>query len=130
VTAILLDTHAFLWLQTTPEKLAPVLNILEDAETTLLLSAVSSWEIAVKWELGKLELPEPPERFVPDRMQRNGIEGLAVLHSHALGVASLPRHHRDPFDRMLIAQALAEGIPLLTGDDAIRAYDVEVMWVG
>jgi PIN domain nuclease of toxin-antitoxin system len=120
----------FLQEDCTPEKLAPVLNILEDAETTLLLSAISSWEIAVKWELGKLELPEPPERFVPDRMQRNGIEGLAVLHTHALGVANLPRHHRDPFDRMLIAQALAEDIPLLTGDDAIRAYDVEVMWVG
>jgi len=130
VKTILIDTHVFLWLQTSPERLTSVLDLLENEDTTMMLSAVSSWEIAVKWGLGKLQLPESPERYVPDRMQRSAISALPVLHSHALGVATLPRHHRDPFDRLLLAQSLAEGLPLVTADPVMRAYGAELIWVG
>jgi|SRR6478609_721597 len=129
MTTILIDTHIFLWLQTSPERVSPGLDLLENENTTVLLSAVSSWEIAVKWSIGKLPLPESPDRYVPDVMQRKDINPLPVMHSHALAVASLPRHHRDPFDRLLIAQAVTEGLPLMTGDPALRPYDVELLWV-
>lgn len=130
MTTILLDTQIFLWLQSTPERLASALPLLADENTTLLLSAASSWEIAVKWGLGKLALPEAPETYVPDRMQRDAIDALPVLHSHALAVAKLPHHHRDPFDRLLIAQAMSERIPLATADQSMRAYAAELLWVG
>ena len=130
MTTILLDTQVFLWLQSDPERSASALPLLADENTTLLLSAASSWEIAVKWGLGKLTLPEAPETYVPDRMQRNAIGALPVMHSHALAVAKLPNHHRDPFDRLLIAQALSERIPLATADQSMRAYAAELLWVG
>jgi PIN domain nuclease of toxin-antitoxin system len=130
MTTVLIDTHIFLWLQTSPERVAPGLDLLENENTTVLLSAVSSWEIAVKWGIGKLPLPKPPDRYVPDVMQRQDIKPLPVLHSHALAVASLPKHHRDPFDRLLVAQAITEGLPLMTRDPAFRAYDAELIWVG
>ncbi len=130
MTTILLDTHVFLWLQSAPDRLTSTLPLFADRDTTLLLSAASSWEIAVKWELGKLMLPEAPESYVPDRMRRDSIDALPILHSHALAVGKLPGHHRDPFDRLLIAQALIERVPLATGDPAMRSYDVELLWVG
>jgi PIN domain nuclease of toxin-antitoxin system len=130
VTTILLDTHVFLWLQTDPERLSSTLPLLADQDTTLLLSAASSWEIAVKWGFGKLLLPEAPDTYVPDRMQRDAIDALPILHSHALAVAKLPQHHRDPFDRLLIAQAMSERIPLVTADPSMRAYAAELLWVG
>lgn len=79
-----------------------MLERLRDPAHVLLLSAASSWEIALKHRLGKL--PDAPDRYVPDRMRRSGTTGLAVEHAHALAVVALPDHHRDPFDRMLIAQ--------------------------
>jgi PIN domain nuclease of toxin-antitoxin system len=130
MTTILIDTHIFLWLQTSPERVSPGRDILENENTTVLLSAVSSWEIAVKWSIGKLPLPDSPDRYVPEVMQREDIRPLPVLHSHALAVASLPNHHRDPFDRLLVAQAMTEGLPLMTGDPAMRAYGAELIWVG
>jgi PIN domain nuclease of toxin-antitoxin system len=130
MTTVLLDTHVFLWLQTTPRRLAPVLDLLADEATTVLLSAASSWEIAVKWSLGKLPLPEPPTEYVPERMRYSAIGALPVLHSHALAVGSLPPHHGDPFDRLLIAQALTEGYPLVTADPLLRVYSADLIWVG
>ncbi|MFH1529279.1 MAG: type II toxin-antitoxin system VapC family toxin [Pseudomonadota bacterium] len=128
---LLLDTHAFLWWFAGEDRLsADVVRLMEAPETFLVLSAASSWEIAIKFRLGKLTLPEPPESFVATRMVREGIEGLPVQHSHALSVSSLPMHHRDPFDRMLIAQAMVEGLPILTADPAFAAYDVEVIPAG
>lgn len=125
---ILLDTHVWLWLQAEPEHLdPPVLEALEDETNDLLLSAASSWEVAVKWALGKLELPEPPSTYVPSRMQWQGVIGLAVEHSHALAVAELPPHHRDPFDRLLIAQALHYDLVIATADANFDAYGVEVL---
>jgi PIN domain nuclease of toxin-antitoxin system len=127
---LLLDTHVFLWLQTEPERLGHQLPLVEDARTTLLLSAVSSWEIAIKHGLGRLPLPEPPERYVPDRMRTVGAHALSIDHTHALAVSTLPPLHRDPFDRLLIAQARVEDIPVLTADRALARYPVETLVVG
>jgi PIN domain nuclease of toxin-antitoxin system len=123
----LVDTHCWLWLQTTPERLsAAVLSLLEDPANDLLLSAASSWEIAIKYALGKLPLPESPDRYVPRRMTASGSRGLAVEHVHSLRVAELPMHHRDPFDRLLVAQAQIEKLTLVTVDPQFRAYDVQI----
>jgi PIN domain nuclease of toxin-antitoxin system len=127
---LLLDTHVFLWLQTEPERLGDQLTLVKDRATTLLLSAASSWEIAIKFGLGRLPLPEPPERYVPSRMRAIGAEALPIEHSHALAVASLPALHRDPFDRLLIAQAGAAGATVLTADPAVAQYPAETLLVG
>ena len=127
---VLLDTNVFLWLQTEPERLGDLLAIVEDARNPLLFSAASSWEIAIKHALGRLPLPEPPPRYVPARLRAIGATGVAVEHAHALAVAALPHLHRDPFDRLLVAQAGALGALILTADPAIAAYDVDVALVG
>jgi PIN domain nuclease of toxin-antitoxin system len=123
---VLLDTHVWLWMQAEPEKLGPLaLELVEEASNELLFSAASVWEIAIKVSAGKLNLPEPVSRYVPSRMQSSGVSALAVSHAHAAGVAELPNHHRDPFDRLLIAQALAEGVPILSSDVQLDEYDSE-----
>jgi PIN domain nuclease of toxin-antitoxin system len=98
-----------------------------DPSTTRLLSSASSWEIAIKHALGKLPLPEGPAAYVPEAMRRLVVEGLVVEHAHALAVAGLPAHHRDPFDRLLVAQAQQLGLPILSADPALAAYDVELL---
>ena len=126
----LLDTHIWLWLQTSPERLPhELLTSLHDEDNELLLSAASSWEISIKYALGKLELPEPPRTYIPDRMRLSGTTGLAIEHSHALAVAGLPRLHSDPFDRLLVAQSRELQLRLVTADASIAAYDVEVEFV-
>lgn len=127
---LLLDTQVWLWLQQDPQRLGDDLAVLQDDGTELLLSACSAWEIAIKHRLGKLTLPETPTTYVPTRMSASGVTPLAVEHSHALAVASLPDHHRDPFDRMLVAQAILERASLVTADPQLRAYDAELIWVG
>ena len=125
---VLLDTHVWLWMLTAPDRLSSAARALvEDASTTLLLSAASSWEIAIKYALGRLPLPEPPERYVPERMHTSGVSALPVEHSHALRVSALEHHHRDPFDRLLIAQSQVERVPLLTADAVFGRYDVEII---
>ena len=125
----LLDTQSWLWMQVCPERFSPeVTELLRDAETELLLSAASSWEIAIKYGLGKLPLPAPPSEYVPSRMATSGVVPLPVRHSHALHVATLPSHHRDPFDRLLIAQAQVEKLSILTCDRQFASYDVDVRW--
>ena len=101
---------------------------IENPENVIYLSAASSWEIAIKYTLGKLPLPEPPESFVPKRLARDGISSLPVEHVHALHVASLPLHHQDPFDHLLIAQAQIERIHLMTVDPKIKDYDLAILW--
>ncbi len=124
----LLDTHVWLWLATRPERIRPdLLDELSREQTGLVFSAVSSWEIAIKWAAGRLELPEPPAKYVPRTMRQSKAAGLAVEHAHALQVATMPRHHRDPFDRLLIAQSQIESIPIVTGDAAFDAYEVEIV---
>lgn len=126
---LLLDTQCWLWMQVSPEHFsAEARAILVSPETELLLSAASSWEIAIKHSLGRLPLPEPPAKYVPSRMESSGVEPLPVQHTHALQAAALPLHHRDPFDRLLVAQAQVERVPILTADRQLEAYDVEVRW--
>jgi PIN domain nuclease of toxin-antitoxin system len=126
---LLLDTHIFLWLNTEPERLKDRLSLIEDRRTELVLSAVSSWEIAIKHASGKLSLPESPELYVPSRMREVNACGLAVEHAHALAVATLPPIHRDPFDRLLVAQAKMLRLPILTADPIVARYPVEAMVV-
>jgi PIN domain nuclease of toxin-antitoxin system len=124
---LLLDTHVWLWLQVAPERLGDALPQVEDRANDLLLSAASAWEIAIKWRLGKLELPEPPSTYVPSRMMSSGVVALPVSHAHAVAVADLPLHHADPFDRLLIVQAMAEQAAIVSADAALAPYDVEVV---
>jgi PIN domain nuclease of toxin-antitoxin system len=124
---VLLDTHIFLWLNTEPERLGECLPLVEDSGSELFFSAASSWEIAVKHGLGRLPLPEPPERYVPSRMRAVGVVAHAVEHTHALAVAALPPLHRDPFDRMLVAQARLLDVPILTADPIMAQYPVQTL---
>ena len=124
---ILLDTHAWLWMVVSPERLSATgRRLLAAPGNELLLSAASALEIVIKWNLKKLTLPASPERAVPEWMNRTGVTPLPVLHRHALRVADLPLHHRDPFDRLLVAQALVEDVPILTADRSFAKYDVAV----
>ncbi len=125
---VLLDTHVWLWLQVSPQRLhAEALEMARDAANELLLSAASAWEMAIKYALGRLALPQPPATYVPQRMGSSGVTTLAVEQRHALHVATLPSLHRDPFDRLLVAQAQLESIPIVTGDPNIGRYDVSVI---
>ncbi len=126
---VLLDTHIFLWLNTEPERLGEHLPLVEDRRNALLVSAVSSWEIAIKHGLGRLPLPESPERYVPERLRAIGAEALAIEHTHALAVAALPPMHRDPFDRLLVAQAGLLDVPILTADPQVAQYPVRTLMV-
>jgi len=102
-------------------------SIAADQDTELLLSAASSWEIAIKHSTGRLPLPEPPHLFVPRYLDQSGVRGLPVQHHHALGVGQLAWHHRDPFDRLLVAQAQLEQLPLVTADPVFAAYQLELI---
>jgi PIN domain nuclease of toxin-antitoxin system len=128
VSRYLVDTHVWLWLQAEPERLTPtVRDLVEEPANELLLSAASAWEIAIKYTLGKLPLPQQPTVYVLDRMRRSGTRPLAIEHAHVLRTSELPDHHRDPFDRLLVAQAQILDIAILTVDDQIAAYDVKVI---
>lgn len=126
---LLLDTQVFLWMNAEPEKLGRTKEQLLDPAGNLFLSAVSSWEIAIKYSLGKLALPEVPARYVPSRMRLTGVGRMPLEHAHVLHVSSLPHHHRDPFDRALIAQAMIEGLVLVTSDPVFRLYTDDVVMV-
>ena len=98
------------------------------AHSKILLPAASTWEIAIKWAIGKLELPGDPEDVIGEMMSQTGVTPLPILHSHTLRVATLPHHHhRDPFDRLLVAQAQLAGVPLITADPQVANYDIEVI---
>ena len=125
----LLDTHTFLWWITDNDSLSDhAREIIRDGRNTLFLSAASGWEIAIKAGLGRLELQEESEKLIPEQMQLNEIQGLPIQMSHALHVHALPEYHRDPFDRMLVAQCQMEEMSIITSDPQIARYDVEVIW--
>jgi PIN domain nuclease of toxin-antitoxin system len=126
---LLLDTHVFLWLLAEPERLGKELGSLEDPVNELFLSAASSWEIAIKSQLGRLDLPEDPRRYVPDRMRAIGADPLPIEHNHALAVGDLPLLHRDPFDRLLVAQARDLRMRIVTADGRIARYDVDTLLI-
>lgn len=126
---VLLDTQTWLWMQVSPERMnSSALTLVSQPEQELLLSAASSWEIAIKYALGKLPLPMPPLEYVPDRMRSSGVGGLTVSHTHVLAAGALPPYHRDPFDRLLVAQAQIESLTILTADRVLGSYDVPVQW--
>ncbi len=125
----LLDTHAFLWWITDDSRLsAHAREIIGDGSHTLFFSAASGWEIAIKAQLGRLKLPDKADAFVMEQLSANAFNSLPIQLSHALHIFNLPHHHRDPFDRMLIAQSQLEGLPILTADPLIAQYQVEVIW--
>lgn len=125
---LLIDTHCWLWMLVSPGRLSEASReLVSDPDNELLLSAASAWEIAIKHALGKLPLPAPPAVYVPSRMASSGTTGLPVHHAHALHVATMPRHHRDPFDRLLVAQAQTEGLTLMTVDAQLELYDVALV---
>jgi PIN domain nuclease of toxin-antitoxin system len=126
---LLLDTCTFLWIVGGDAALSTrAREAFVEPEHEVFLSAASAWEIAVKHRLGKLPLPAPPQEFVPAQRAAHGIEPLPVEEEAALHVAKLPDLHRDPFDRMLIAQAIVGGLVLVTPDDPIRQYPVRTLW--
>ena len=124
-----MDTHAFLWLVTDhPSLSARARALFLDTENDLLISAVTGFEIAVKYGLGKLKLAEPPREFIENRIQNNALSPLPVTLVHTYRLAHLPHHHRDPFDRLLVAQALEEDLPILSCDEVLSQYGVERLW--
>ena len=126
---LLLDTHVFLWwIGDDPRVSLPARKAIATAENEIFLSVASAWEISVKTRLGKLALPVDVEIFLPDQIQRNAITILPIGLAHAVRVGRLPLHHRDPFDRMLVAQAQIENLTLVTADASIRQYDVKLYW--
>jgi PIN domain nuclease of toxin-antitoxin system len=126
---ILIDTHVFLWWITDTGPLSKrARNIFEEGSNRLFLSVASAWEMAIKWSLGKLTLSEPFEIFLPDQLSQNAIELLPVQLNHVLRVSSLPKIHRDPFDRLLVAQGIAEDLPILTNDTKIKSYAAKTIW--
>lgn len=127
----LIDTHCWLWAMAAPEKLnAAAAELIGSDENTVVFSAASAWEIGIKAGLGKLHLPEPADEYVVSRIEDHGMKSMPVYVHHAVRVAALPLHHRDPFDRLLVAQAQSEGLALMTADPRIAAYDVEIIWAG
>lgn len=125
----LLDTHTFLWWITDDPKLSShVRGIISDGDNELFLSAASGWEIAIKAKLGRIKLPDKPELFISEQLVHNAIQSLPIQMGHALHVYTLPNHHRDPFDRMIIAQAQLEDLLILTADSRISQYLVQAIW--
>lgn len=128
---LLVDTHVWLWFFLDSKRLGKeVEDALTSAESTVFFSSVSAVEIAIKWSLGKLPLPEPPPSFVQRRVALAAHTPLPFTQEHALSLATLEWHHKDPFDRMLVAQASCEGLTLVTADAAMRPYGVPLMWIG
>jgi PIN domain nuclease of toxin-antitoxin system len=127
----LLDTMVWLWSVGSSEKIGRAgLEILASGDEEIYFSAAGSWEIAIKAKLGKFRLPEEPVLYVPKRLAEQGIHSLSITQSHSLKVYDLPLHHTDPFDRLIIAQALSEEMVILTADRAFKKYPVEVLWCG
>jgi PIN domain nuclease of toxin-antitoxin system len=125
---ILLDTHIFLWFIAGDTQLSTdVRDTIRDPDNEVYLSAISVWEAIVKYQLGKLPLPEHPETYLPKQRNLHQIASLALDESSVIQLAKLPPLHRDPFDRMLICQALQNGLIIATVDTAIRAYSVSVI---
>jgi PIN domain nuclease of toxin-antitoxin system len=125
----LLDTHAFLWMLEDHPRLSRVAaEAFESSENQLFLSVASAWEIAIKVSTGALELQAPFTAIIPGALEENEIHMLPVRPEHLHALIDLPYHHRDPFDRLLVAQARVEQAVLVTSDHAMRAYDVLRLW--
>lgn len=125
---LLLDTQIFIWWDSEPEKLpTQILQLCEDEGNTLVLSVVSIWEMQIKAQLGKLALDRPLQEIIHDQEGANRFELLSVEAAHVFGLQKLPFHHKDPFDRLLIAQALIEDLPMLSVDGVFKQYQIQVL---
>lgn len=125
---LLLDTHVLLWFVSDPGKLrSEAREIIEDGSNDIFVSVVTAWEVAIKQSVGKLDLPEPAETWVPKVLKASGLEVLDVDLRSTLRTRGLPWHHRDPFDRLLVAQALEHGFTLCSRDARLEAYAVPVV---
>ena len=125
---ILLDTHIFLWMFLNPSHIsANVEFLIKDTGNEIFLSAISSWEISIKYSVGKLKLPDAPEIYVPERIKRANLRRLEITHEHTLAIANLPQIHKDPFDRLLITQANVENLTLLSADGVFSRYSVKLI---
>lgn len=127
----LLDTSVFLWGLSAEQKLnSSAQEILKAPSSELYFSAAGSWEIAIKFALGSLPLPNPPSEYIPNALRLWAVRALDITHEHAFRAGELPVHHRDPFDRLLIAQAITEQMTLLTADRALQKYKVDLIFCG
>ncbi|MBI2321763.1 MAG: type II toxin-antitoxin system VapC family toxin [Chloroflexi bacterium] len=125
---LLLDTNALLWWLGEPERIrSEVRRAIADARNAVYVSAASAWEIAIKAALGRLSVPPDARTWLPEALRANRFTPLLIGMEHALGVEHLPRHHADPFDRLLLAQALAEGLTIVTGDPQLEPYGIPLL---
>ena len=126
---ILLDTCTFLWIVgDSPELSEASRNLFREPSNDVFLSAVSVWEISVKYALGKLPLPQPPEKYIPIQREKHMVDPLGLDDNSVLHLNRLPQLHKDPFDRMLICQAINHGLVILTPDELIAQYPVASKW--
>lgn len=125
----LLDTHTFIWFVADRPQLSPIAKaLIEDEHNEKWLSVASVWEMAIKHSIGKLTFELPFRTFVEQQMQQNSMDLLSIQMPHLAVAATLPLHHRDPFDRLLIAQAMAEGLPIVGADTAFDVYPIQRLW--
>jgi PIN domain nuclease of toxin-antitoxin system len=126
---VLLDTHAFLWwIDDSPQLSDRARATIAEGSNDLFLSAASGWEIAIKAQLGKIRVQGELDAFMAAQLHQNNISVLSIQLAHALHVASLPLLHRDPFDRLLVAQGRLEDMPILTADPLMQQYDIVTLW--
>jgi len=126
---LLLDTHSFLWfIDGNPRLSHPARQMIEDLTNERWLSIASLWELAIKHSMGRLTFAQPFATLIPAQLQRNSMQMLDITLTHLDHVTTLPFHHRDPFDRLLIAQALADDLPIISVDDAFDAYGITRIW--
>jgi PIN domain nuclease of toxin-antitoxin system len=125
----LLDTSVFLWMIAGSERLGVnARSYISDLNNGLLLSVASLWEIAIKCSLGKLELTRPYDQLIPEQLEKNSIDVLSIEVVHLSEIVQLPFYHRDPFDRLIIAQGISEGFPIISNDSAFQNYPVDLIW--
>lgn len=126
---LLLDTHTFIWWDSAPSKLPPqVLALCQDPANEMWLSVASVWEMQIKLQLGKLQLKLPLKEIIEGQQQTNNIQVLEITLAHVLALESLPALHKDPFDRLLVAQANVESAVLISGDRIFEQYPVQLLW--
>jgi PIN domain nuclease of toxin-antitoxin system len=126
---LLLDTHAFIWWASESERLSERVRILlADGQNALYFSVASAWEIQIKVQIGKLNTDEPLSLTISKQQKRNNLRLIAVTLEHALAIEQLPMHHKDPFDRLLIAQARVENLTLVTHDSILTQYPIKTIW--